>query len=475
MIEEVLTSDDALVDTALVLPRESGPYEVPFEELDPVSARQAVLALLGQKSITATDISALALGAAKLAANTCEVDSYSVAETIPNGEGLLFRFGQLDAEAQPTTAAEYELTRNDQESLSGYTLSVRRPVVVFDVEEETRYVDRLLNRYQIKSAVVCPLMHPNGPLGTMGVYSRVRHDFASADVFFLESVANLIAISFARRSAEKMVAVQSKRLEALIESSDTPTLELTPEGRIKHCNSALERISGFSLAEIEDRTLYSAFLLPEELDEVKAALSTAVRNQECTRRECFLLTKSGARRRMIWSFTCVVDDDAIATSLLGTGVDITEQHEMNDRVKRAEATADNAVQSLRAMRAKVVGDENAGVSRGNRVTVKQDRRRNERRPFPNKQILAPVVGGRLPSLDAFREVRCHDLSSQGFCYQSTDIPDYQQLLVAFGKQGSLIYLTAEIVHVSPTTFNGEDVFLVGCRYTGRTSFADSTE
>jgi len=365
------------------------------------------------------------------------------------------------------------LESSDQESLSGYVLSIGRPVVVFDVEGDTRYVDRVLRRYQVRSAVVCPLMHPKGALGTLGVYSARRHDFTSADVFFLESIANLVAISFARRSAEEMAAAHNQRLEALVESSDTPTLELTRDAHIQRCNPALERLSGFSLEEIKDRSLYSAFILPEEMEDVQTSLSSALRNHECVRSECYLLTKSGVRRRMIWSFTCVLDDDAIVTSLIGTGVDITEQHEMTDRLIRAEAMADNAVQSLHAMRARANGNGSANALNDNGGSAaKRDRRRNERRSFPYKQCLAPVVDGVAPSPDNFREVRCHDLSSQGFSFQATEIPDYQQLLVAFGKQGSLIYLTGDIVHVTPATVNGQDVYLVGCRYTGRMTYGD---
>ena len=127
--------------------------------------------------------------------------------------------------------------------------------------------------------------------------------------------------------------------------------------------------------------------------------------------------------------------------------------------------------SLRAMRAKANEWDFSDTSSGNGTSMNQDRRRNDRRPFPYKQCLAPIVSGQLPEPDMFREVRCHNLSSKGFSFQSADIPDYQQLLVAFGKQGSLIYLTASIVHVTPTTEDGADCYLVGCRYTGRTPYS----
>ena len=83
-----------------------------------------------------------------------------------------------------------------------------------------------------------------------------------------------------------------------------------------------------------------------------------------------------------------------------------------------------------------------------------------------------MIGGQLPTANMFREVRCHDVSSRGFSFHSDAIPDYQQLLVAFGKQGSLIHVMAEIVHVTPIGPSGHEYYLVGCRYLGRADYDD---
>jgi hypothetical protein len=75
----------------------------------------------------------------------------------------------------------------------------------------------------------------------------------------------------------------------------------------------------------------------------------------------------------------------------------------------------------------------------------------------------------MPDTDAFREVRCRDLSSHGFSFETLSIPNYKHLLIAFGKGDDLIYLVAEIVHVTPTGELGDEQYVVGCRYTGRAS------
>jgi hypothetical protein len=76
------------------------------------------------------------------------------------------------------------------------------------------------------------------------------------------------------------------------------------------------------------------------------------------------------------------------------------------------------------------------------------------------QRIAPLVGTGLPGPEAYRDVRCFDLSASGFSYLSPTPPEGSSLVVALGSQPNLTYLTAEVAHITPLT-------LVGCRFTGR--------
>jgi hypothetical protein len=151
--------------------------------------------------------------------------------------------------------------------------------------------------------------------------------------------------------------------------------------------------------------------------------------------------------------------------MIGTAVDMTEQHELTEQLERAEARAEHAVQSLRAKDANAKYEKQ--VVRPGRIDLRPDRRKLDRRPFPYMQCLAPIYDGQTPSVEMFREVQCRDLSTTGFSYQSAEIPTYRQVLVAFGKQGHLICMVAEIVHVTLVNDNGTELFLIGCKYTGR--------
>lgn len=442
--------------------------ELPADQVDPLLLRQGTVAELSHKSITATDISAFSLDAARLAAKVCRMDAYSLAERLPRGGKLSFRLGLLDASGQAGAVFHHDIWADRQESLSGRALSEGGTLVVTDLAADKHGGDKLLRRHQITSALVCPLIDSKGPMGTLGIYNKNRHEFPDSDVIFIESIANLVAISFARRSAEEMATRHTRSWSALMESSDTPMVELTPQHSIRSCNRSLELLLGFPAQELEGRSIYSAFVAPQDVSHVQESLAGVRAGAECARFECHVVARRGNRRRLIWSFMRVADENDLTTSLVGTGIDVTEQHELAERLERTQALADNAVRSLNSLRLGSATQENRGETAG--VEVRVDRRRKDRLPFRYKQCLAPILDGRMPTPDMFYEVCCHDLSSRGFSYRSASVPDYRQLLIVLGRKGRLIHVIAEIVHVTPTNIDGEPIFLVGCRYRGRASY-----
>ena len=279
----------------------------------------------------------------------------------------------------------------------------------------------------------------------------------------VESIAQLVALGLARQKAERVVLQQQQRLDALTDSAFVYTLELDAGWRIKKCNPVFQELSGFSVAELRGRSVFSAFILPEEMDRVQQTLRTAMETG-AAQVECFLLTKGGARKRATWNFNRLLDDSGEEQILLGVGMDETEKCDAVEQLERARAAAENAVGSLRSLQKTTTNRESAAKSFDQ---SKEERRKKKRSPFPFKQNLAPMVGDQMPPVVDFREVRCHNLSPNGFAFWANEVPDYKRLVIAFGNGGSVIHVSAKIVHVTLFDESGSDMFLVGCNYTER--------
>jgi diguanylate cyclase (GGDEF)-like protein len=96
-----------------------------------------------------------------------------------------------------------------------------------------------------------------------------------------------------------------------------------------------------------------------------------------------------------------------------------------------------------------------------------DRRRQPRRPFPSHQSIAPYLDGVIPSTKSFRQVRCHDISPGGIAFLMHKLPEQGSIVVALGVAPHVTYLTARMTHSSTMQVDGQSMFLVGCRFTGR--------
>ncbi len=82
-----------------------------------------------------------------------------------------------------------------------------------------------------------------------------------------------------RRTAEKQAIERSTYLDALIEHSPLAILSLDAEYRVQLCNPAFERLFGYSLAELEGRTVIS-LLIPEEREPEARKIGVQVLNGE---------------------------------------------------------------------------------------------------------------------------------------------------------------------------------------------------
>ncbi len=81
----------------------------------------------------------------------------------------------------------------------------------------------------------------------------------------------------------------------------------------------------------------------------------------------------------------------------------------------------------------------------------------------------------MPSVDAFRPVRCVDISQAGFAFYQENRPDCDSLVVELGIAPNLVYLTAHIMHFEMIEFCDNLVFRVGCEFTGRAEWGAQPE
>lgn len=120
-----------------------------------------------------------------------------------------------------------------------------------------------------------------------------------------------------------------------------------------------------------------------------------------------------------------------------------------------------------------------------------ERRRRRRQGFQSIQRIALPRKPGIPAETDFVEVRCHDLTRQGFSFLLPSRPTFDLIVAAFGAPPDVIYVLAKVTHcaevlvsasgsVQPATERGggpnpraaadataRPMVLVGCRFIER--------
>lgn len=171
--------------------------------------QQQTLVALGRIALEDNSLDDLFLMATRQVATVLEMEFCKMLNLQPDGKTLLLQAGIGWQEGLVGTAT----IPTGTESQAGYTLQANGPVVVRDIETETRFQGSdLLNAHGVRSGMSVTIYGPNGPYGVLGVHDQEPRSFAPHDVDFLQATANILAAAIVRRQAETALRASEERL-----------------------------------------------------------------------------------------------------------------------------------------------------------------------------------------------------------------------------------------------------------------------
>jgi two-component system, cell cycle sensor histidine kinase and response regulator CckA len=107
-------------------------------------------------------------------------------------------------------------------------------------------------------------------------------------------------------------------------------------GRVSLVNRKGAEILGRSEVEVVGREWVASFVDPDDRARVQPELSSMAHPGDVLTLEYAVLRPSGERRIISWYITPLVDDEGNATGVLGSGVDITKQRELEHQLHHAQ-------------------------------------------------------------------------------------------------------------------------------------------
>lgn len=171
--------------------------------------QQEAVAHLGQQALRGAPLQVLLDETAALVRTILRVDFCSVLQLAPDGT-------ELEVTAQEGWPEFHAGNRVPVGHLSqsGFTLDSRVPVVVPDMAAETRFTpSSTVKNNGIVSGVSVVIDAGESPLGVLCAFTKVRRDFGTEDVHFLQAIANGLTAAIERQRADQNIREAHQRAE----------------------------------------------------------------------------------------------------------------------------------------------------------------------------------------------------------------------------------------------------------------------
>ncbi|MCA9246580.1 MAG: PAS domain S-box protein [Planctomycetales bacterium] len=437
-------------------------------------SRDEVLAQLGKRATAKIDRIQLLRDAAALVAETLDLEWCAFALPSSDSGGFVARLCKTCDVLEVRDDVDevvFQLPHTPDASMLSFAIASGKPITSVDLPKEQRFRDADLLERHVHCGIAVPFVLHERTVGAIAAFSSEPIELVETDTRFVETIASILSISIARFNAEEQLTRERRLRKSLMQNIDSLVVEMTTEGEIVSLNSSAQRCTGFDAAEIVGRSFVSALAIPEEVAPLTEQIEGVAAANADGDFNGHLLDREGERRPVRWRFSLVASN---STSLIvATGTDLSETLSLKQELNRTREENLTAQRALHEAKQEIEkGRMATAVERTQPFGMMRDdsqgeRRRRPRRLYPYVQRIAPVVDGRIPTIDDFFEVRCRDIAAGGFSFLMPRPPKQTEYVAAFGVAPALTYLTATVAHTTQLEIDGKLMHIIGCEYTGR--------
>ncbi len=286
--------------------------------------REAVIAEFGMRALAVPDLQGLLEEGTRLLAQTLRVEYVQVLERQPDERTLLLRAGV----GWKDGLVGHATVEGGRRSLAGFTLQTRKPVILRDLQAETRFdAPPLLTAHGVVAGVTVLIGKAGHPFGVLGVQSRRRRRFSLDDVHFLQAIANVLAAAAARLQAEAGRAWAEYEYADTVGKAPVGIVRSSVDGRILFANPAFARLLGYA-SPAELTNLDMARDVYADLHERATVVTRYARAEDPVMSELQLKRRDGTSIWVLGHARVVRDDAGRLQGFEAFVIDVSERHRL---------------------------------------------------------------------------------------------------------------------------------------------------
>ena len=217
----------------------------------------------------------------------------------------------------------------------------------------------LLAQFQVKANLVVPILQAENLWGLLVAQQcEAPRQWQPAEIEFLQKLATQVAIAIKQAELYEQAQgeiVRRQRIEeslqrerdfaaAVLDTVGSLVVVLDRQGRIVRFNKACQKITHYEFDEVKDRCVWDLFLIPDEVESVKAVFQKVMAGNFPQQQENYCLTKAGTRRLIAWSYTALIDRAGAVEYAIATGTDITERFQAEEALLKLNEDLEARVQ-----------------------------------------------------------------------------------------------------------------------------------
>ena len=194
------------------------------------------------------------------------------------------------------------------------------------------YIKRAVNGEFTDGEFVKKYIRKNGCILWGQVSNSLVRDKDEKPQYFISCLKDITEI----KRVEQELRMERDFTSAILSTAGALVIVLDRLGRIVRFNRACEKLTGFLSREVKGKSFWDLFLLPTEVDQVKAVFENLKSGLFPNEFENYWSTKHGSRKLIKWSNTAIPGPDGSVEFVIGTGIDITETRTIQKNLHDSE-------------------------------------------------------------------------------------------------------------------------------------------